>query len=143
GLEARQLRGRLCLDQPLVDELRHQRRRAVIAQATGVDAGRHEVVSQRVHLRDGSDLRGVAEVERVHALGEGRAARRLARPTRTFLPAALSARKGKARPAKFEPPPWHPTTTSGYSPASSICFFASCPITVWWRRTWFKTLPRA
>ena len=32
-------------------------------------------------------------------------------------------------------------TTSGYSPAISICFIASWPMTVWWSRTWFSTLP--
>ena len=62
---------------------------------------------------------------------------------RTSFPAALSARNGKASPEKFDPPPWQPMTTSGYSPASFICSFASCPMTVWCRSTWFKTLPRA
>ena len=32
-------------------------------------------------------------------------------------------------------------TTSGYSPAISICFFASCPITVWCSSTWLTTDP--
>src|SRR5256885_9327590 len=59
---------------------------------------------------------------------------------RTSFPAALSARNGKASPEKFDPPPWQPMTTSGYSPASFICSFASCPMTVWCRSTWFKTL---
>jgi hypothetical protein len=56
-------------------------------------------------------------------------------------PAIFSRKNGNARPAKFEPPPTHPTTTSGNAPASSICAIASCPITVWCRRTWLRTLP--
>src|ERR1700730_10620836 len=49
--------------------------------------------------------------------------------------------KGYVRPAKLEPPPTQPMTTSGYAPAISICFLASRPITVWWRRTWLTTEP--
>src|SRR5437773_5927681 len=44
---------------------------------------------------------------------------------RTFLPLNLSARKGNASPDMLLPPPMHPITTSGYSPASSICRRAS------------------
>ena len=33
-------------------------------------------------------------------------------------------------PPKLEPPPTQPITTSGYSPAFSICAIASWPITV-------------
>ena len=36
---------------------------------------------------------------------------------------------GYAIPAKFDPPPTHPMMTSGCSPAISICFCASNPIT--------------
>ena len=46
-------------------------------------------------------------------------------------------------PAKFDPPPTQPTTTSGSSPAISICAIASWPITVWWRQTWLRTEPSA
>ena len=49
--------------------------------------------------------------------------------------------KGKDIPEKLEPPPKQPMTMSGYSPAISICFSASRPITVWCSITWFKTLP--
>src|SRR2546426_3141962 len=49
---------------------------------------------------------------------------------------------GRAKPPKFEPPPRQETTTSGYSPIISNCFFVSSPMTDWWRRTWFSTDPR-
>ena len=48
---------------------------------------------------------------------------------------------GKINPAKLEPPPTQPTTTSGSSPAMPICAMASWPITVWCRQTWFSTEP--
>jgi len=61
---------------------------------------------------------------------------------RVFLPLTkLSRSSGSARPAKFEPPPAQPMTTSGYSPAISICLIDSWPITVWCRRTWLSTEP--
>jgi hypothetical protein len=56
-------------------------------------------------------------------------------------PAIFSRRNGNASPAKFEPPPTQPITTSGNAPASSSCASASCPITVWWSSTWLRTLP--
>src|SRR2546427_9147552 len=56
-------------------------------------------------------------------------------------PFSLSPMNGHESPAKLHPPPTHPITTSGYSPAISICFLASWPITVWWRRTWLTTEP--
>ena len=61
---------------------------------------------------------------------------RVALPSRSFLP-----RKGKARPAKFEPPPAQAMTMSGQKPAISICSIASMPITDWWISTWLSTLP--
>ncbi len=48
---------------------------------------------------------------------------------------------GNESPAKFEPPPTQPITTSGNAPASSICLSASSPITVWCMSTWFSTEP--
>ena len=63
---------------------------------------------------------------------------------RTFFPSCKFKRKnGKAIPAKFDPPPNGAITMSGKSPAISICFTASSPITVWCINTWFKTLPSA
>ena len=50
---------------------------------------------------------------------------------------------GNVRPAKFEPPPAHAMITSGSSPASAICSWASRPMTVWWSITWLSTEPRA
>jgi hypothetical protein len=59
-------------------------------------------------------------------------------------PAILSRTNGSARPEKLEPPPTQPITTSTpFSPASSSCFCASCPITVWCSSTWFSTEPSA
>mmetsp|Transcript_60523 Transcript_60523/g.162359 ORF Transcript_60523/g.162359 Transcript_60523/m.162359 type:complete len:214 (-) Transcript_60523:1148-1789(-) len=58
-------------------------------------------------------------------------------------PRSFAPMYGKHKPPKFDPPPVHPTSTSGYSPAISICFMASMPVTVWCSRTWFSTLPRA
>ncbi len=49
---------------------------------------------------------------------------------------------GKASPPKLDPPPKHAMMVSGYSPAISICFSASRPMTVWWRVTWLSTEPR-
>src|SRR5574344_2551923 len=49
--------------------------------------------------------------------------------------------KGKEMPPKLLPPPKQPITTSGYSPAFSICFSASRPMIDWWRVTWLNTLP--
>ena len=49
--------------------------------------------------------------------------------------------KGNAIPPKFEPPPKHAITISGYSPAISICFSASRPMMLWWIATWLSTEP--
>ena len=56
-------------------------------------------------------------------------------------PRITRRRNGKASPPKFEPPPTQAITTSGYSPAISICASASCPITVWCSSTWLSTDP--
>jgi len=53
----------------------------------------------------------------------------------------LVAHERKGEPAKFEPPPTQPMTSSGNSPASSICASASRPITLWCSSTWLSTLP--
>jgi len=58
-----------------------------------------------------------------------------------MLPLSRLPMNGYVRPAKFEPPPTHPMTTSGYSPAISICFCASRPMTVWCSSTWLTTDP--
>ena len=45
-------------------------------------------------------------------------------------------------PAKFEPPPAQPITTSGpFSPNAASCSLASIPITVWCMSTWLSTEP--
>ena len=55
-----------------------QRRHAVVAQAAGVDGCRHEVGTEGVHLQQRREVRGVAEVVLVFALGERRRCLRLA-----------------------------------------------------------------
>ena len=65
------------------------------------------------------------------------AMKRVVRPSRM-----LCLMNGNDMPPKLEPPPKHPITMSGYSPAFSICFSASRPMTVWWRATWLRTEPR-
>jgi hypothetical protein len=79
GLEGGDLRHRHRLDQLLVVELGYQRRIAVVAQAAGVDAGRHEVVAQGVHLHQRCVAGGVAEVVGIDALGQARTGGRLDR----------------------------------------------------------------
>ena len=76
-LEAGELADGAGLDEAVVQQLRDQRRGAVVAQAAGVDAGRHEVVAERVHLDHRRHPGGVAEVEVVDALGQRRAGGRL------------------------------------------------------------------
>ena len=56
---------------------------------------------------------------------------------------SVSGTNGSAMPARFDPPPQHAITTSGFaSPASASCSFASRPITVWCSSTWLRTEPR-
>ena len=57
-------------------------------------------------------------------------------------PAILSRRNGNEMPAKLEPPPAQPITTSGpFSPNAASCSLASRPITVWCMSTWLSTEP--
>jgi hypothetical protein len=64
------------LDQAQLLDVADQRRHAVIAQATGVEAGRGEGRTQGVHLGEWGQMRGVAEVVgiRDHGSGSGQAA---------------------------------------------------------------------
>src|SRR5918998_2515567 len=77
GLEGRVLGVGAGLDQALVHERRYDGRVAVVAQAAGVDASRHERVPQRVHLHQGRRSGGVAEVVCVASLRERGARGRL------------------------------------------------------------------
>ena len=62
--------------------------------------------------------------------------------TSMSAPAILSRRNGNEMPAKFEPPPAQPITTSGpFSPNAASCSLASIPITVWCISTWLSTEP--
>ena len=65
-------------DQPVADELREQRRGAVVAQAARVDRRRHEVVAERVHRDERRQLPRVAEVVGEVAARQRRAGGRLA-----------------------------------------------------------------
>ena len=62
--------------------------------------------------------------------GSGRRPARRRGSASRHRPAGARRRNGKATPAKFEPPPTQPITTSGYSPASSSWSRHSWPITV-------------
>ena len=75
-------------------------------------------------------------------VSEGHAAGSTAITRRFLPPRSCAPRKGKASPAKFEPPPAQAMTMSGSSPAISICAIASMPITVWCMSTWLSTEPR-
>ena len=77
GFEGGGLRHGDGLDQLLVVELRDQRRIAVIAQTAGMNARRHEVVAQRVHLHQRREAGGIAVVVGIDALGQRRAGGRL------------------------------------------------------------------
>ena len=92
GLEGGDLRHRHRLDQAFVQQLRHQRRIAVVAQAAGVDAGRHEVVAQRVHLHQRRVAGDVAVVVGVDALGQRRAGGRLDRHAAQVRSALVAGR---------------------------------------------------
>ncbi len=88
SLEALHLMIGLGLDQAEFIGVRHHRAHAVIAQTTGVEAGRHERGAERVHLHQRRHLRGVAEVVGVFAAGQGRASRRLDRHDATLAATA-------------------------------------------------------
>src|SRR5215211_4792007 len=77
GLEGRVLGVGAGLDQTLVHQRRDYGRVAVVPEPAGVDARRHERVSQRVHLHERRRPGGVAEVVGVAALRERRARGRL------------------------------------------------------------------
>ena len=65
------------LQKAVVVQLGDDAAHAVVAQAAGVVGGGDEAVAQRVHLRHGADLAGVAEVVAEHAAGQAGAGRRL------------------------------------------------------------------
>src|SRR5207248_11392618 len=96
---------------------------------------------ERVHRDEWRQLARVAEVVREKAARQRRTRCGLTREHVDLAAGDLLAVNGNARPAKFEPPPTQPITTSGKAPAISICAIASWPITVWCRRTWLRTLP--
>ena len=73
GVEAGGLVIGLGLDQAELLHMADHRRHAVIAQPAGVEAGRRESGAQRVHLGERREVRGVAEIVGVAALGERRA----------------------------------------------------------------------
>ena len=83
--EALDLVDRLGVDQLVVKELADERARAVVAQAAGVDLGRHEVVTQGVHGNQRSHPDGVAEIVAKDAARQLRARRRLGGQAADFL----------------------------------------------------------
>src|SRR5262249_56465880 len=71
GLEAGDLVIGTRLDQAEFADMRDERRHAVIAQPAGMEARRDERRSERVHLDERREMRGVAEIIGVFALGQG------------------------------------------------------------------------
>jgi hypothetical protein len=67
----------------------------MIAQAAGVDARRHEVVAQRVHLHERGQSNRIAEIVGILALGKRRAGCRLDRDQAHFLADGLVGEKRK------------------------------------------------
>ena len=142
-LEGRRLRVRPRLDHALLDERADDRRVAVVAQAAGVDRRRHEVVAERVHRHQRGQPDRVAEVVAVGAPGQGRAGGRLGgdEAGRAGRRGASRGRTGRRSRRSWSRRRRSRSTTSGYSPAISICAIASWPITVWCRQTWLSTEP--
>src|SRR5581483_11627337 len=60
-------------------ELRHERRRTVVAKAAGMDRRRDEVMAERVHRDERRQPAGIAEVVCEEAAGQRRARSRLTR----------------------------------------------------------------
>ena len=142
-LEARVLGVGPRLEEAQLVQVADQRRHAVVAQPAGVDRGRPELVAKGVHLDHAGPCRPCRRSRSGTRPGSG-SGRTPARPPGSGSasdPSSRSRSSGKAMPAKFEPPPAQPITTSAVSPAISSCLAASCPITVWCSRTWFSTLP--
>ncbi len=85
-------------------KLRNQRRVAVIAQAPRVDARRHEVMSQGVHLHDRRITRSITIIVGVRPFGQGRTGGRLdgnaAQICRPLVSRRLVGKKGEGNTAK-------------------------------------------
>ena len=62
--------------QSQIDDMRNQRRHAVIAQPAGMDSGRNERAAQGVHLHQRGQVAGIAEVIGKAALGQAGASGR-------------------------------------------------------------------
>ena len=92
---------RLRLDDAGVDQLRDQRRSAMVAQAAGVDPRRHEVVAEGEHLRHRRHFGGVAVVEGVDPPRQGRAARRLQGHDPDVLTVGLVGDEGEGDPGEI------------------------------------------
>ena len=78
-----------------IDDVRNQRRHAVIAQAAGVNSRRHKGAAEGVHLDQRREMAGVAEVVSEAALGEAGAGGGLdGHDARVALALELAAQKG-------------------------------------------------
>ena len=100
GLKGGQLRHGARFDQSLVIQLADQRAGAVIAQASGVNRRRHEVVAQGVLLHQRGQPGSVAKIIRIVATGQRRAAGRLHRHQPHRLAAGLVGQEGEGHAAK-------------------------------------------
>ena len=101
GEEAGRLKHRVLgigpgLDDLFVHQLAEKRGVAVVAQAAGVDARRHEGVAQGVHQDQGGEAGGVPEVVGVGPLGQGGAGSGLHRHEADVLALELVRHEGEA-----------------------------------------------
>ena len=107
----------------LLDQGAEARGIAVVAQAAGVHRRRHEVVAERVHRHQRGHPHRVAEVIGVGAAGQRRARGRLGGDEARLLAVAQVRAAGTGRRCRRSSSrrPHSRSTTSGYSPAISIC----------------------
>ena len=94
--ETGDLRDRPGLDNPFVNELRHQRCGTVVAQTTGMDAGGHKVVAKSIHAGNRCHFCRIAVIKLINTLGQGRATGRFNSLDTNILAIRLVSDKGES-----------------------------------------------